>query len=305
MTKEEPPTRLLVLGGDGMLGHQLSKHFSSLPKQFNIRVTLRRDLQAYEHHKIFNRESSYSGVDVSNFQNLVEVFADFKPHVVINAVGIVKQRPIAEDSLTSIEINALLPHRLALLCKTVGARLIHPSTDCVFSGKRGNYSEDDLPDPIDLYGRSKLLGEVSQSHTLTLRTSIVGLELEHKTGLVEWFLNSPEPVKGFQGAMYNGLTTIELSRLIEQLITEFPQLHGLYQVSSEVISKYDLLCLVKEKFGLTTEIIPDDTFKLDRTLDSSRFREVTGYYPPTWSAMIEAMTEEAKAGQKSTFMKYS
>lgn len=277
-----------------MLGHQLWKHFSHLPERFDTRITLRRDFQDYQRYELFKCESSYSGVNVRSFQCLVEVFADFKPNVVLNAIGIVKQRPTAKDSLISIEVNALLPHRLALLCETVGTRLIHPSTDCVFSGRRGNYSEDDIPDPVDLYGHSKLLGEVNQPHTLTLRTSIVGLELNRKTGLIEWFLNASGTVKGFQGAMYNGLTTIELSRLIEKIITEFPQLHGLYQVSSEAISKYDLLWLVKEKFGLTTEIIPDITFKIDRTLDSSRFRKVTGYFPPSWASMIEAMAEDAK-----------
>ncbi|MCT7950028.1 SDR family oxidoreductase [Ancylothrix sp. C2] len=297
MTKNSQ-IRVLILGGDGMLGHQLWKHFSRQPDRFDTRVTLRRDFQDYQNYQLFDPKCSYTGLDVRNFERIVEVFADFQPNTVINAVGIVKQRPTAKDSIISIEINALLPHRLALLCQAAGARLIHPSTDCVFSGKKGNYTEQDAPDPIDLYGRSKLMGEVNQPQALTLRTSIVGLELERKTGLMEWFLNAPSPVKGFQNAMYNGLTTIEVSRLIERLITEFPQLHGLYQVASEPISKYDLLCLLKEKFGLATEIIPDTALKIDRTLDSSRFRKVTSYISPSWSSMIEVMAEEAKEGRK-------
>jgi dTDP-4-dehydrorhamnose reductase len=289
---ENPLVRLLIIGGDGMLGHQLWKHFRCLSEQFDTRVTLRRDFQDYQHYNLFDPKFSYAGVDVRNFDRLIEVFADFKPNVVINCVGIVKQRPIAKDSIISIEINALLPHKLAVLCEAIGSRLIHPSTDCVFSGQKGNYTEADSPDPVDLYGRTKLLGEVNQPNTLTLRTSIIGLELDRKASLVEWFLNSTQAVKGFQNAMYNGLTTIEISKLIQHLIVYFPQLHGLYQVSSEPISKYELLCLIKESFGLTTEILPETTFKLDRTLDSSQFREVTGYIPPSWASMITEMAKQ-------------
>lgn len=282
--------RILILGGDGMLGHQLWKEFSELA-QFETRVTLRSDFSRYESYQIFNQSRSYPSLDVRSLDRLLEVFTDFRPDVVINAVGIIKQRAISKDAIVSLEINSLLPHRLALLCDAFQARLIHPSTDCVFSGRRGMYTELDEPDALDLYGRSKLLGEVTQSNALTLRTSIIGLELDRKASLLEWFLNVPSPVRGFKKAMYNGLTTLELSRLIRRLIIEFPNLGGLYQVSSQPISKFDLLTIIKSSFSKATVIEPDETFVIDRTLDSSRFREATGYIAPTWQEMINAISE--------------
>ncbi len=282
------PVRVLILGGDGMLGHQLWKHFSVLPA-FDTRVTLRSDFSQYDHYRIFQADCTYMGIDVRNTDRLLEVFTDFRPQVVLNAVGIVKQRPTAKDSIISLEINALLPHRIALLCEAFQARLIHPSTDCVFSGKRGMYTESDEPDALDLYGRTKLLGEVVQTNSLTLRTSIVGLELDRKASLIEWFLNAKSPVKGFTKAMYNGVTTIELASLIERLILDFPSLCGLYQVSSQPISKFDLLKIINDCFQKNTLIEPDDTFILDRTLDSTRFRVETGYVAPSWSEMIQTV----------------
>jgi dTDP-4-dehydrorhamnose reductase len=298
---EKSLMRLLIIGGDGMLGHQLWKHFRALSSCFDTRVTLRRDFKDYRHYNLFHPDHSYSSVDVRNFQRLIEVFADFKPNVVINCVGIVKQRPTAKDSVVSIEINALLPHKLSILCEAINARLIHPSTDCVFSGQRGNYTQEDSPDPSDLYGQTKLLGEVNQPNTVTLRTSIIGFELDRKASLVEWFINSTQPVKGFQCVMYNGLSTIEISSLIEKIITEFPHLHGLHQVSSQPISKYELLCLVKEKFNLSTEIIPDSMIVLDRTLDSSSFRRIIDYHPPSWSSMITTMAKQHLIGTNNEF----
>lgn len=282
------PIRVLILGGDGMLGHQLWKHFRFLPK-FDTRVTLRGSFSQYQHLQLFNQAQTFVGIDVRQFERLVEIFTDFRPQVVVNAIGIVKQRAVAKDAIVSIEVNALLPHRLALLCDAFQARLIHPSTDCVFSGKKGMYSENDEPDATDLYGRTKLLGEVHQQNALTLRTSIVGLELDRKTSLIEWFLNAKTTVKGFRNAMYNGVTTVELAHLIEVLILKFPKLSGLYQVSSKPISKYDLLQIVKVVFNVNTNIEADDTFVIDRTLDSTRFRDAAKYTAPSWTEMIQKL----------------
>jgi dTDP-4-dehydrorhamnose reductase len=282
--------RILIIGGDGMLGHQLWKEFSGLT-MFETRVTLRNDFSRYLGYQIFDVSRSYPNVDVLSLDRLLEVFTDFRPQVVINAVGIVKQRAISKDAIISLEINSLLPHRLALLCDGFGARLIHPSTDCVFSGRRGMYRELDEPDALDLYGRTKFLGEVTQPNVLTLRTSIIGLELDRKTSMLEWFLNAPSPVKGFAKALYNGLTTLELSRLIRRLILDFPDLSGLYQVSSQPISKYDLLKIIKTCFAKDTVIEPDESFVIDRTLDSTRFHQATGYVAPSWHDMIQSIAE--------------
>lgn len=278
--------RILILGGDGMLGHQLLK---SLAPRHEVRVTLRQDLEAYASYQLFNNDNAYAGIDVRSLERLTEVLADFRPEAVINAVGIVKQRPTAKESIPSLEINSLLPHRLAVLCKAVGARLIHLSTDCIFSGKKGNYQENDPSDAEDLYGKTKFLGETQDDHCLTLRTSIIGRELSRSKSLLEWFLAQSGTIRGFTKAIYNGFTTLEMSRIIENLLVNYPEASGVYQVSSEPISKYGLLLLFREKLGIKVEIVPDDSFFCDRSLDSARFRNEFAYLPPTWDAMIEEL----------------
>lgn len=278
--------RILILGGDGMLGHQLLK---SLSPRHEVKVTLRQDLEAYAPFQLFNYDNAYLGIDVRSLERLTEVLADFRPEAVINAVGIVKQRPTAKESIPSLEINSLLPHRLSVLCKAVGARLIHLSTDCIFSGKKGNYQESDLSDAEDLYGKTKYLGETQDSHCLTLRTSIIGRELSRHKSLLEWFLAQRGTIKGFTKAIYTGFTTLEMSRIIENMLVNYPEASGVYQVSSDPINKYELLLLFREKLGLTIEIIPDDSFCCDRSLDSSRFRKEFLYTPPTWETMIEEL----------------
>jgi dTDP-4-dehydrorhamnose reductase len=278
--------RILILGGDGMLGHQLLK---SLTPRHEVKVTLRQDLEAYTLYKLFDRENAYTGIDVRSLERLAEVLADFRPDAVINAVGIVKQRPTAKECIPSLEINSLLPHRLSVLCKAAGARLIHLSTDCIFSGKKGNYQESDPSDAEDLYGKTKFLGEIQDNHCLTLRTSIVGRELSRNKSLLEWFLAQTGTVKGFTKAIYTGFTTLEMSRIIENMLVNHPDASGVYQVSSDPINKYDLLLLFREKLGIKIEIVPDDSFCCDRSLDSTRFRKEFSYTPPTWETMIEEL----------------
>lgn len=278
--------RILILGGDGMLGHQLLAY---LKPRHDVKVTLRQDLATYCQYGLFDSGNSFAGIDIRSLERLVEVVADFRPEAVINAVGIVKQRSDAKESIPSLEINALLPHRLAVLCKGVGARLIHLSTDCVFSGKKGKYLESDPSDAEDLYGKTKYLGEVHEANSLTLRTSIIGRELSRHTSLLDWFLSRSGSVKGFTNAIYTGFTTMEMSRIIEKMLMEYPDASGVYQVSSDQINKYELLLLIREKLGLDIEVIPDDVFCCDRSLDSSRFRSDFNYTPPSWPAMIEEL----------------
>ena len=278
--------RILILGGDGMLGHQLLK---TLAQRHEVRVTLRQDLAAYVPYNLFNSGNVYTGIDVRTLDCLVGIMADFRPEAVINAVGIVKQRSTAKESIPSLEINALLPHRLAVICKATGARLIHLSTDCIFSGKKGNYHESDPSDAEDLYGKTKFLGETRESHCLTLRTSIIGRELSRHKSLLDWFLSKSGTVNGFTKAIYTGFTTLEMSRIIENMLVNHPEACGVYQVSSDPITKYDLLLLFREKLGHKIEIIPDASFTCDRSLDSSRFRKEFLYTPPTWDTMIEEL----------------
>lgn len=283
--------RVLILGGDGMLGHAL---LATLAPRHEVRATLRQGLEAYRHHGLFSEANAFPGVDVRRFDSVVEVMSEFRPQVVINAVGIVKQRALAKEALPSIEINALLPHRLSLLCRAASARLVHFSTDCVFSGRKGRYRETDPSDGEDLYGRTKYLGEVHEAGCLTLRSSIIGLELSRKTSLVEWFLAQPGPVRGYRRAIYTGLTTTEMSRLVERVLTEHPDLSGVWHVASAPISKYDLLRTFAERLGAPRQIEADEEFACDRSLDGSAFARAAGYAVPSWDAMLEELAKQVR-----------
>lgn len=232
-----------------------------------------------------------SGIDVLDVGQLAAHVERIKPTVVINAVGMVKQLTGAKDPVACIELNALLPHRLAALCEQVGARLVQISTDCVFSGLKGGYTELDLPDPQDLYGRSKLLGEVDLPHALTLRTSIIGHELDaaHSHSLIGWFLNQQGSARGFSRAVFSGLPTVELAQVIRDHVLPRPLLHGVYHVASEPINKFDLLTLVAQAYGKTIELQPCDELVIDRSLVAKRFSEATGYVAPPWPELVARM----------------
>ena len=273
-----------------MLGHRVWREFHESMDAF---AAVRRPYGDYARLGWFEAARVIDGVDVSSDDALERVFSLARPDVVINAVGIVKQRQDASDAVQSIAINALLPHRLAAICGSSGARLIHLSTDCVYTGSRGSYSEADAPDARDLYGRSKLLGEVDSEGCLTIRTSMVGREIGSSRGLIEWFLSRRgETVKGFTRAGFSGLTTAELSRVIRRVAQDHPELRGVWHVAGEQISKYDLLTMVNRVLGLGTTIVADDAFVCDRTLDASRFMHATGYRPRSWAAMIAELAAD-------------
>lgn len=229
------------------------------------------------------------GIDVENVDALAAILGTIRPTAVINCVGLVKQLADASDPLQAIPINAILPHRLARLCGLAGARLIQVSTDCVFSGDKGGYSEADQPDARDLYGRSKLLGEVDYPNAITLRTSIIGPELSGAHGLIGWFLSQAGPVRGYAKAIFSGLPTVELARVIRDFVLPQPELRGVYHVSAAPIDKLALLRLVAAEYGHGIGIEPDEKVKIDRSLDSTRFRTATGYEPPEWQDLIAQM----------------
>jgi dTDP-4-dehydrorhamnose reductase len=284
--------RALILGGDGMLGHELQLRWSP---RHEVWVTLRKARGAYGPRAEAFGPRALFGVDARLDGPVAEALSRARPEVVVNAVGIVKQREAAHDPVLSIEVNALLPHRLARLCRAAGARLVHVSTDCVFSGARGGYTEGDAPDPVDLYGRSKWLGEVAdQPHVLTLRTSIIGLELSRATGLVEWFLAQRGTVPGYRRAIYTGLTTAELSRALEQLALEPgpAPLHGLWHLAAARIDKHDLLTRLARRLGRTdVTIVPDDAVACDRSLDGRALEARSSYRVPSWDAMLDELAE--------------
>lgn len=281
--------KALVLGVTGMLGNAMFRVLSA-DSDLVVYGTARSESA----HRYFSREQSNRliiGVDVENHDSLVKAFAAARPDVVINCVGLVKQLADANDPLQAVPINTLLPHRLAALCQATGARLVHISTDCVFSGSKGNYLESDFPDAYDLYGRSKLLGEVDYPHAITLRTSIIGHELTGQRSLVGWFLAQQKSVKGFTEAVFSGLPTVELARVVRDVVLPRPELRGLYHVATKPINKFDLLNLVAKAYGRDVEIIPDESLVIDRSLNAERFREATGYVAPEWPALVQRMYE--------------
>lgn len=279
--------RALVLGGTGMAGHKV---FQVFRRRFDTWATAQSMHWPSSSCDLFDRDRLICGVDAFRMDSVARVMAEVKPDAVINCIGIIKHLKAAKDPITSLEVNSLFPHRLANLCRACGARLIHMSTDCVFAGSKGMYTEDDPSDAGDLYGRSKFLGEVDGPGCLTIRTSIIGRELRTSNGLVEWFLgNKGGKVRGFRRAIFTGYPTRVLAEIMADVLENHAGLNGVYQVSSQPINKYDLLCMLNEAFELGIEIEPDDDFACDRSLDSSRFREATGFQPPSWTEMVRDM----------------
>lgn len=280
-------TSVLVLGASGMLGNAVLRFLAESPGLAawgSVRGTT-----ALHHFPEPIRQRILTGVDVEHPDELVKLLARARPDVIINCIGLVKQLADAKDPLSALPINALLPHRLARLADLAGARLVHVSTDCVFAGTRGAYTESDVPDALDLYGRSKLLGEVDYPNAITLRTSIIGHELASAHGLVDWFLSQQGSVRGFTRAVFSGLPTVELARVIRDYVIAQPGMRGLYHVSTAPIAKYDLLRLVAAEYGKDIRIEPDAELVIDRSLDSTRFRTETGYVPPAWPQLVRNM----------------
>jgi dTDP-4-dehydrorhamnose reductase len=283
--------QVLIFGAGGMLGHKLMQ---VLGQEHEIAGTLRGSFEDLPENTL-NARNIITGVSVEDYDSIKRALLVTKPEVVINAIGIIKQLPDSKNVITTLMVNSIFPHRLAELGEELGFRLITISTDCVFSGERGNYSEEDIPDAIDLYGKSKNLGEVVGPNCLTLRTSIIGHELDSAHSLVDWFLSNREgTVKGYANAIYSGFPTVVFAAIIDNLIRNYPQLSGLYHVSSEPINKYDLLTLVNEAYAANVTIERDEDFKIDRSLDSTRFRKETGFSPDGWGEMISLMKKDAK-----------
>ncbi|MDD5773356.1 MAG: SDR family oxidoreductase [bacterium] len=288
--------KVLILGGNGMLGHRVYQVFSPV---LDTWITVRSSKEKFQKLSFFNPSKMIDNVNMDTFDSVKFVFDRVKPDVVINCVGIVKKLKESENSIHAITINALLPHWLEALSMTKKIKVIHISTDCVFSGKKGNYSEKDVPDAYDLYGRSKLLGEVTGENCLTIRTSIIGREIERTVGLVEWFLSQKgKSIKGYKNAIFSGFTTSVLAEILLNIIRNYPDMCGLYHVSSKPINKFDLLCLIRDKLGFNVDIKPDEDFFCDRSLDSSNFCGITKYSSPSWDLMITDLIKEIPKYEK-------
>lgn len=282
--------KVLVLGGSGMLGHKLVQRWRD---KFDLWTTLRGKFTDYERFGIFAQDKTVDSLSVLDTHALENAIATIRPDVIFNAVGVVKQVPTAKNAVTTLLINAVLPNQLADIAAKVGARLIQISTDCVFDGARGNYGEDDQPNATDLYGKSKNLGEIVGDNCLTIRTSIIGRELASDHGLLEWAIsNRGKSVKGYSNAVFSGFPTIVVADIISTLITDHADLTGLYHVSSEPINKFDLLSLMNTAYDLRLTIERFEDFSIDRSLDSTRFREKTGFVPEAWSDMVDRMASD-------------
>ena len=279
--------KVLVIGASGMIGSTIIRVLSE-KEEWDVFGTVRSgEVKRFFSPKIAER--LVTGIDVENHDTLVKVFAQVRPDVVINCAGLTKHLPGAEDHLVAIPINALMPHRLAGLCDLIGARLIHVSTDCIFSGKKGGYTEDDPADAADIYGKSKFLGEVNYPHAITLRTSTIGHELQSAHGLLDWFLSQQGQCKGFARAIFSGLPTVVFAQVIRDVVIPRSDLFGLYHVAAKPIAKYDLLRLIAEVYGKSIEIVREDQFEIDRSLNAERFRVATGYVAPDWPELIKLM----------------
>jgi dTDP-4-dehydrorhamnose reductase len=287
-------SKVLILGASGMLGNAALRVMSELPEHEVV-----GSIRSESSRRLFPERLArllVTAGDVEKEDALIALFQAVRPQVVLNCIGLVKQLSQVNDPLVAIPVNALLPHRLARLCGLVEARLVHVSTDCVFSGSKGGYTEQDIPDADDLYGRSKLMGEVDYPHAITLRTSIIGHELASANGLVGWFLKQNGQCRGYEKAIFSGLPTVELARVIRDVVMPRPELRGLYHVASSPINKYELLQLVAKTYGKQIEIIPDAQLVIDRSLNADHFRAETGYVAPSWPELVKSMHAKKEAG---------
>lgn len=285
--------KVLVLGGSGMFGSGLVEHLSP---HFDLAYTVRGGSAS-----VLEKVTYFPYTDAYDLSSIMRSISEFKPEVVINAIGVVKQKKEILPS-TSIYLNAEFPYHLAQICELSNSKLILLSTDCVFIGSKGNYSENDVPDASDVYGRSKILGEIcDRKHVLTIRSSTIGFEINGQKGLLEWFLSQSGIISGYKHAIYTGFPMYEFANVLVKIINHFPMLSGLYHISSDPISKFELLNKLKEKLNYSNiDLMENIEFKCDRSLNSEKFRKLSGYFPPTWDEMLDKLTKQIidKKGKK-------
>jgi dTDP-4-dehydrorhamnose reductase len=285
--------KILVLGGGGLLGHKMFQILGNRFADTWCTLRSRRNEAPWHSVSLYQSPRVIDAVDASDFVALATLLREVRPAVIVNAIGAIKQRAEAQDAITSIAINSLLPHRLAVVAREWNARLIHFSTDCVFSGAKGCYTEADHPDATDLYGKTKHLGEVSTENVLTFRTSFIGRELQQHLSLLDWFLaQTHHKVKGYRRVWWSGLTSNHLADVVADVIQRHPSISGLYHLCGGRISKYELLVKVRDGLKLDIEVEPDDTIECDRSLDGTRFAHATGYRCPSWDTLIDQLAED-------------
>jgi len=287
----EKKIKVIILGADGMLGH---KFVDILSKEHDVYGTVRRaEDRTIKNNKHLEKCKLFYGIDAKKFNLIEEKVSSIKPDFILNCIGLTKSLCSNKEMLEAIYLNSQLPHMIAKLAARENSKLIHFSTDCVFSGELGLYDEKNIPDARDLYGLSKILGEVtSYDHCLTIRKSTIGLELNSTHGLIEWFLNKANSMEGFSRAIYSGITSVELARIVSFIMLRDEFINGLFHIASEPISKYELLKKLSILIGKDINISKNNTFNCDRSLNGSKFFEHTGYNIPSWDFMLKELADE-------------
>jgi len=280
--------RILILGVSGLIGHKI---FQELSESFEVFGTLHKSKNHYGNITLFSGQNVIENINVSEFEILKGVLYAVNPDVILNCVGITKRKTEINNAFEALTINSVFPHQLANWAKINQKRVIHFSTDCVFNGKTGNYRETSLTTAEDVYGRTKALGEINYKHTLTIRSSFIGQELFGKTELLEWFLaQNGKQIKGFTNTLYSGVSTTFMARVVKNIISNFPNLSGLYHLATDIpISKYELLCLAKEAFNVNVDIIPEDEHVHLPTLDASKLKRKINLIVPAWNEMMKEL----------------
>lgn len=278
---------ILILGANGLVGNEIFRYLS-FNSEWNIFGAVRSDsyISLYPDH---SKKNILIFSDFLNDDSLSDFLKLSNPDIVINAVGVTKHRPDSENILKMVPINALFPHRLDYICKSLSIRLIHIGTDCVFSGDKGNYLESDLSDARDLYGKSKALGDLYNPGPVTLRTSFIGHEMNSKLGLVEWFLSQKGVCKGYSKAIFSGFPASYFALILQKYIIPNKNIRGLFHIASEPITKFDLLNIIANVYKIDIKIEKDDLLTINRSLNADLFNKLTGFVPPKWPELIKFM----------------
>ncbi len=284
--------RICVLGASGLIGHKLVQQLR--PRFGDVVGVLHGTREGLEHTGLYDADVTVENLQAEDWDQVEGILSDVKPDAVLNCAGITKRRPEVDEPRLAIAVNALLPHLIADWAKNNNSRLIHFSTDCVFDGTKGDYTEDDYTSGTDAYGRTKALGEVNDDHNLTIRSSFIGRELRVHSELLDWFLHQRgQSIGGFSKALYTGISTLEMSRIVGDIIEHHSGLAGLYQLSMpQAIDKYSLICLFRDAFGMDVEIAPNDSVEVKANLIGDKLREAIGYELPSWEEMVQAIAAD-------------
>ena len=278
--------KIFITGIDGMIGHKIAQ---SLSKEHTIIGSSRKNIKSED---LGINDCELITHDFLK-DDILEILDKINPEIIVNCAGITIRRGINDNYDNTILLNSNLPHIIDDWTERNQSKLIHFSSDCVFSGKKGNYLDESIPDATDLYGLSKSRGEVKSKNTLTIRCSIIGREIFNHTELFEWIYSMRgKQIKGYNNVLYSGVTSIWMGRVLKKILKYHTELSGIYNISSEPITKYSLLNLINEHFKLGIEISRDNKIKSNKVLISKKFTEITDINPPNWDDLMTELKED-------------